>query len=121
MKHLIVGLAALSTCLTGCVSPLVMPNEPAWQAKATNAINWRHFAEWTVAAIPKASTATQPVYVADGPQGSPFNAIYKSYLEEQLMAAGYPVVQSPADATILMGFKADWVVYRPFASKRLAQ
>ena len=122
MKRLIVGLAALSATLSGCVSPLVMPNPPAWQAKATNAVNWKHFAEWTVAAMPKSSPESQSVYVMPSPYGTPFADIYTHYLEEQLFAAGYPVVKSPESASIIMGVKANWVVYpEPLASKRLAQ
>ncbi|HEX6866077.1 MAG TPA: hypothetical protein VF122_02485, partial [Caulobacteraceae bacterium] len=110
--------AVLAVALTGCVSPLVKPDAPAWQHKASDAADWQVMARETVAAIPLASAGqSYNVYVQSG--GSPFSDAYKAYLEEALFARGFPVSRAPEAANITVLYDVQPFYYEPGGKKRL--
>jgi hypothetical protein len=111
--------AIASLALSGCVSPLVRPNELATQYKATNAIDWQEMAKRTVAAIPTSMSGPRTsVYVEEGPRDSRFYAIYRRYLQQELYAQNYPVLRSPEGAGIILRTDTDWVLHDK-AGKRI--
>jgi hypothetical protein len=122
MKLGMIGAAlAAALSLGGCVSPLVTPNPLTMQYKVTNAVNWQQIAQRAVLAIPK-SDNLQAVYVdAGGVGGAEFGGIYKRFLEEQLYLAGYPVVNTPEGAGIILSYEVAPLHYAPYSEKKLWQ
>lgn len=109
---------AVAAALSGCVSPLVQPDPPAWQHRAGEARDWQDMARRTVAAIPLASSGqSYNVYVES--DGSPFGETYKAYLEEQLFARGFPVSRSPAGSDITVVYDVRPLLYEPRGNKRI--
>lgn len=112
MRQLAIPVCALSLALAGCVSPLVTPNPPATQYRATNAIDWQSLAQRTVAAIPSSMSGPKAtVYVATGPRDSRFYRIYRKYLEQELYKQNYPVLRTAQGAAIILQTDSDWVLH----------
>jgi hypothetical protein len=111
---------ALAAALSGCVSPLVRPDPPAWQPRAGDAVDWQNMARETVGAIPLASAGqSYNVYVES--DGSRFGDTYKAYLEEALFARGFPVTHAPEQANIVIGYDAHLLPYQPGGKKRAGE
>jgi len=110
--------AVMAVALTGCVSPLVKPDAPAWQHRAGDASDWQVMARETVAAIPLASSGqSYNVYVES--DGSAFSDAYKAYLEEALFNRGFPVARTPETANISITYEVLPFYYEPGGKKRL--
>lgn len=109
---------ALAAALSGCVSPLVQPDPPAWQHRAGDATDWRRMAVETVANIPRAS-AGQSYNVYVDSDGSGFSRAYKAYLEEALFARGFPVSRTPQTANIVIENEVQPLLYEPGGKKHL--
>lgn len=109
--------AAMATALGGCVSPVVQPDRPMWQHKASDARDWQEMAKETVAAIPFSANG-QSVYVQG--DGSDFSRAYKAYLEEQLFNRGFPTVDAPQAAGITIRYDVQPILYTPRGKKRVS-
>lgn len=108
--------AALAVALSGCVSPMVQPDNAQWQHLAGDARDWQEMAKRTVAAIPLASSGpSYNVYVES--DGSSFGDIYKDYLEEALFAKGFPVLRTPGGADITISYDVRPLRYAPQGRK----
>ena len=108
---------AMAATLGGCVSPVVKPDRPMWQSKASDARDWQEMAIETVAAIPF-SGAGQNVYVRS--DGSQFSKAYKAYLEEQLFRRGFPTVDVPEAAGITISYEVQPLLYTPGGKKHVS-
>ena len=105
---------AMAAALGGCVSPVVHPDRPMWQHKASDARDWQEMAKETVAAIPFSANG-QSVYVHS--DGSEFSRAYKAYLEEQLFNRGFPTVETPAAAGITIRYEVQPLLHTPGGKK----
>lgn len=96
------GLGLACAALAGCADPLVTLNEPSAQYKTAHPVDWQNLADRQVDAFAATLHASPPtVYVAPGPADMPFAAAYRTYLEEALMARGYPISQRSGDSVVL--------------------
>jgi hypothetical protein len=100
MRSDLILAAALLVGLAGCAAPLVRPDPPMWQSKATHAANWEALADRAVAALPPGDRA--PVYVESTEVSSDFDRAFKAFVEERLLAANFSVAtEASPDATVL--------------------
>jgi hypothetical protein len=107
---------AMAAALGGCASPMVKPDRPMWQQRASDARDWQEMAKETVAAIPFSANG-QNVYVQS--DGSDFSKAYKAYIEEQLFNRGFPTVDVPQAAGITIRYDVQPLLYTPGGKKRV--
>jgi len=103
MKGRIAALAAVAVALSGCVSPLVQPAAPSFQPKLSHQGDTRALAEAAAQSFAlRVKTADKPlVYVAPGPGDMAFAGVFRTDLEQALMARGYAISRTGVGAEIL--------------------
>jgi len=101
LRRVLVGGFALA--LAGCVSPMVVPEEPSFQPKMRNVKHWADLAARVVDGI--ADDAVKPYggpfYVMDELPDSAFSCAFRELVEQELIDRGYVVTTSPDNAVRL--------------------
>jgi hypothetical protein len=91
--------AFLLAPLTGCVSPMVVPEEPSFQVKSRNLKHWEDLARRVVNGIRGGVEGT--LYVQDGMANGDFGSAFKSLLEQRFLDRGFAVATSgQAETTV---------------------
>lgn len=120
VKYQIALTALVAVALAGCetvpggTAPFVSRDPVKYQSKTTHAVNWQELAGRAVAAMPNPGGEKPPVYVNIGSYvdgDAPFAVVYKQFLEEALLKANYPVVQSAATAGTVIDFDIHPLAY----------
>jgi hypothetical protein len=95
--------AALAVALSGCISPMTVPNPPSLQRRVSHGVDIGYLAgEVADSFALRVKAADKPlVYVAPGPADMAFAGPFKTMLEQALRERGFAVSQDAIGAEIL--------------------